>query len=104
MLSTFALAMRIRLINDMPNEMNCNIQLFADDANIFKTVDYEEDHQDLAKNVDNLKNWATLWQMRFNVGKCKVLHLGSRNPRYEYNMGDLTLEAATEEKHLQCHH
>ena len=38
--------------------------------------------------------------MKFNVGKCKVLHLGRRNPRYEYNMGDLTLETATEEKDL----
>ena len=54
--------------------MNCNIQLFADDAKIFKTVDNEEDHQDLAKDLDNLENWARLWQMRFNVGKCKVLH------------------------------
>ena len=80
--------------------MNCNIQLFADDAKIFKTVDNEEDHQDLAKDLDNLENWARLWQMRFNVGKCKVLHLGSRNPRYDYNMGDLILEAATEEKDL----
>ena len=87
-------------INIMPNEMNCNIQLFADDATIFKTVDNEEDHQDLAKDFDNLDNWARLWQMRFNVGKCKVLHLGSRNTRYEYNMGDLILEAATEEKEL----
>ena len=87
-------------INDMPNEMNCNIQLFADDAKIFKTVDNEEDHQDLAKDLDNLENWARLWQMRFNVGKCKVLHLGSRNPRYDYNMGDLILETATEEKDL----
>ena len=34
------------------------------------------------------------------MGKCKVLHLGSRNPRYDYNMGDLILEAATEEKDL----
>ena len=82
-------------INDMPNEMNCNIQLFADDANILKTVDNEEDHQDLAKYLDNLENWARLWQMRFNV-----LHLGSRNPRYDYNLGDLILEAATEEKDL----
>ena len=40
-------------INDMPNEMNCNIQLFADDAKIFKTVDNAEDHQDLAKDLDN---------------------------------------------------
>ena len=34
------------------------------------------------------------------MAKCKVLHLGSRNPRYEYNMGDLTLETSTEEKDL----
>ena len=32
------------------------------------------------------------------MGKYKVLHLGSRNPGYEYNMGDLSLEAATDEK------
>ena len=34
------------------------------------------------------------------MGKCKVLHLGRRNLHYEYNMGDLTLETATEEKDL----
>ena len=28
-----------------------------------------------------------------------MLHLGRRNPRYEYNMGDLTLETATEENY-----
>ena len=47
-------------INDMPNEMNCNIELFADDAKIFKTVDNEEVHQDLAKDLDNLEKWARL--------------------------------------------
>ena len=87
-------------INDIPNEIKCNIQLFADDAKIFKTVENEEDHQDRFKDLDNLENWARLWQMKFNVGQCKVLHLGRRNPRYEYNMGDLTLETATEEKDL----
>ena len=87
-------------INDMPNEIKCNIQLFSDDAKIFKTVKNEEDHQDLVKDLDNLENWARLWQMKFNVWKCKVLHLGRRNPRYEYNMGDQTLETTTEEKDL----
>ena len=38
-------------INDMPNEIKCNIQLFPDDENIFKTVKNEEDHQDLAKDL-----------------------------------------------------
>ena len=44
-------------INDMPNEMNCNIQLFSDDAKIVKTVDNKEDYQDLAKDLDNPENW-----------------------------------------------
>ena len=42
-------------INVMPNEIKCNIRLFADDANIFKTVKNEE---------DSLKIWITwrTWQ------------------------------------------
>ncbi len=43
-------------INDMPNEIKCNIQLFADDAKIFKTVRNEADPQDLVKYLDNLVN------------------------------------------------
>ena len=85
----------------------CSIFFFAD-VDIFKAK------SKIFKTVDNVMRkttrislkiritWTTGqdWQMRFNVGKCKVLHLGSRNPRYDYNMGDLILEAATEEKDL----
>ena len=84
----------------MPNEIKSDIKLFADDAKIFKTARREEDHQDLANDLDNLDNWARLLQMRFNVEKCKVLHLFKRNTSYEYNMGDLTLAKAREEKEL----
>ena len=90
------------VINDMPNEIKCNSQLFADDAKIFKTVKNEEDHHDLAKDLDNLENWARLWQMRFltwgNVKCCTSVE--QPHARYEYNMGDLTLETATEEMDL----
>ena len=89
-------------INDMPNEIKCNIQLFADDAKIFKTVKNEEDHQDLAKDLDNLENLARLWQMRFltwgHVKCCTSVE--ETHARYEYSMGNLTLETATEEKDL----
>ena len=84
------------------NEIKCNIQLFADDAKIFKTVKNEEDHQDLAKDLDNLENWARLWQMRFltwgHVKCCTSVE--ETHARYEYSMGNLTLETATEEKDL----
>ena len=50
-------------INDIPNEIKCNLQLFADDAKIFETVKNEEDYQDLAKDLDNLENVACSTQL-----------------------------------------
>ena len=38
--------------------------------------------------------------MRFNVGKCKVLHMGNNNPRNEYFLDSAKLESAEEEKDL----
>ena len=40
------------------------------------------------------------WQMPFNTSKCRVMHLGRANSRYEYTMGIHTLEVTTEEKDL----
>ena len=38
--------------------------------------------------------------MRFNKSKCRVLHLGRNNPKYQYRMGDDLLERSSEEKDL----
>ena len=34
--------------------------------------------------------------MEFNIGKCKIMHLGHNNPRNSYSMGDVSLEVTEE--------
>uniref|UniRef100_A0A3B3RE61 Reverse transcriptase domain-containing protein n=1 Tax=Paramormyrops kingsleyae TaxID=1676925 RepID=A0A3B3RE61_9TELE len=54
----------------------------------------------LQRDLNLISDWADTWQMKFNIDKCKVLHVGSRNIKYRYFMGPTEIKVADYEKDL----
>ena len=45
-------------------------------------------------DLHNLEKWSRQWQLPFNAKKCKVMHVGSKNPNREYKLNDMILDAS----------
>ena len=56
---------------------------FADDAKL-PGADGTEGRDVTQRDLDKLRRSVLLNLMRFNIAKCKVLHLDQSNPRYVY--------------------
>ena len=51
-------------------------------------------------DIDKLVKWSEKWQMLFNFGKCKCLHIGPGNTSMNYEMGGTILSTTVKEKDL----
>uniref|UniRef100_A0A803K3Y4 Reverse transcriptase domain-containing protein n=1 Tax=Xenopus tropicalis TaxID=8364 RepID=A0A803K3Y4_XENTR len=57
-----------------------------------------QDVASLQQDLDQLKIWAAKWQMRFNVDKCKVMHLGCKNMQATSTLNGTALGKSIMEK------
>ena len=91
-------------VNDIPSFIHTHISMYADDTKIFCPIINDDDAMDLVEDLANLQEWARKMQMRFHPTKCKVMHLGSNNPRYNYYMQDSYTETTCQQHTLQATH
>ena len=87
-------------INDLEEGVTGNILKFADDTKLFTKTKEIGDKQNLQDDIDKLVKWSEKWQMLFNFGKCKCLHIGPGNTSMNYEMGGTILSTTVKEKDL----
>ena len=84
----------------MEDDISSKVLKCADDTKVFREVTNVTDKQSLQDDLDKLVKWSEKWQMLFNFGKYKCIHIGHGHMDKEYKMGDAVLDRTRQEKDL----
>jgi hypothetical protein len=85
----------LAFINDLPNNLNSKVRLFADDCILYRPIVSHNDSLILQSDLDKLHAWETRWQMEFHPGKCKAMHItkSTKPIKHTYILNGTSLES-----------
>jgi hypothetical protein len=89
-------------INDLIDlkQNSINIQLFADDLKVYTNVTDNSDKIRLQTFLTLINDWTETWQLKISVEKCYILHIGKKNPNFEYTLSSSNIPVKNECKDL----
>jgi predicted Zn-ribbon and HTH transcriptional regulator len=87
-------------IDDIDERIKALLEKFAEDTKMAQIVEDEDDQKSLQADINHMNKWAKKWKMQFNIGKCKIKHIGKKPQKYEYKMEGENLMVTGKEKDL----
>ena len=89
-------------INDLPDTVESDSYLFADDTKIFRIIKDEDDKEILQDDLTKLEEWSDKWLLKFHPEKCKHMKISkSKNEETNtYKLLGQDIETVTQEKDI----
>jgi hypothetical protein len=89
-------------INDLPDTVESDSYLFADDTKIFRIIKGEDDKEILQDDFTKLEEWSGKWLLKFHPEKCKHMKISkSKNEETNtYKLLGQDIETVTQEKYI----
>ena len=78
-------------ISDVSNGLSSKIKLYADDSKLYGNCSTLTDCMNIADDLAKIDKWCSDWQLSINSNKCEIMHLGSRNLKYSYELNGVQI-------------
>ena len=89
-------------INDITQDLQCTVRLYADDILIYNIIHSPNDSEHLQQDLCTLQAWARRWQMEFTPAKCVHLTISNKHHIIEHNyyLFDHLIQKVSKAKYL----